>query len=473
MSDLGPEIRRYYEQIVERVDPMAPPPRGRGPVSYSSSTGVAIAAFAALVVLILFGVLPLLVPPGSEPAAPPSTSTDSTVVATHEESSPTSSPTTSLPRAPSGAGLVDLPDAPWAQGFLTPDRVDSTLLDAWSNAANRGYCALLAPASLGPEGSEAITRVAGFTPESNWSVAWDNPTGPGMTGSSELCEDCGRSAFGIRGSDLLNDGTEPTWSDGSGVTLHPQDGQYADGHKRVLANLVVSGQPCLYQVWSSLGETHLEWLIDQLRFVDGYYSEPIEAGFGQVEVVELGRPGWTGPPLPADAVEPLLIDRWEQATERSQNRECPLLALDDLGPGNEQALIRTANFGEWGVAWDNPTGPGHDGRNRPCSDCGRGVVGLSGGRGSLEVAPPARPYRAEWDDGSQGIFGYEGNLHNQLPADRIDLRDPVTGDPVTPRLHAWFEIADERGCVYELWTHLGQDHLHYLFTRLRYVTGHP
>ncbi len=74
------------------------------------------------------------------------------------------------------------------------------LLDAWSGSANRGYCSLLAPASLGPEGSEATPRVAGFTPELDWSVAWDNPAGPGMTGSSELCEDCGRSAFGILGS---------------------------------------------------------------------------------------------------------------------------------------------------------------------------------------------------------------------------------------------------------------------------------
>lgn len=473
MSDLGDEIRRYYEEIVERVDPMAQTTRRRDPVSYQWRRGVAIAAFTALVVLILFGVLPLLVPPDSEPVAPSSTSPDTTVATTAVESSSTSVPTTSLPQERSETGLGDLPDAPWSQDFLTPDSVNPVLLDAWSSAANRGYCSLLAPASLGSEGSEAKPSVAGFTPELDWSIAWDNPSGPGMAGTSELCEDCGRSAFGVQGSELLNDGAEPTWSDGSGVTLHPQEGQYADGHRRVLANLVVAGQPCLYQVWSSFGEAHLEWFIDQLRFVDGYYSEPIEAGFDEVEVVQMGSPAWTGPPLPAEAVEPLLIERWEQEAEGSQNRECPLLVLDDLGPGNEQAHIRTADFGGWGVAWDNPNGPGHDGRNQPCSDCGRGAVGLSGGRGSIEVAPPARPYRAEWDDGSQAIFGYEGNLHNQLPADRIDLRDPITGDPATPRLHAWLEIADEQDCIYELWTHLGQDHLHYLFTQLRYVTGHP
>ena len=369
--------------------------------------------------------------------------------------------------------ILDLPLAPWSGGTLTPADVDLLLLDAWSEAANRGYCSLLAPASLGPEGENAVPRRAGFTPDEDWHVAWDNADGPGMTGDSEGCDDCGRSAFGVHGTTLLNDGISARWSDGSGMEVLPSDFQvYTDGHQRVLANLVVTGQPCLYQVWSSLGEEHLVWFVNQLRFVESYYSEPFEPRrIGEATVIGLGDPPWEAPPLQEAEVDPLLLQRWEEASDRGG--QCPLLALSDLGPGNGEAEIRTARFGGWGVAWDNPDGPGHDGTNEPCSDCGRGVVGLSGGRGSPDTIPQGRPFRAEWEDSSYAVYGYEGNLYNQLPLDRIDMRDQVTGELTTPPLHAWIQIADQPDCLYQIWTHLGEDHLHYLFAQLRYVTGYP
>lgn len=82
MRDLGPEIRRYYESVVVRVDPSVSPVMGETSVSYSLRTGLAVAAFAALVALLVFGLAPLLlrsgpdVSDGPEPSVlPPVTST--------------------------------------------------------------------------------------------------------------------------------------------------------------------------------------------------------------------------------------------------------------------------------------------------------------------------------------------------------------------------------------------------------------
>lgn len=461
MADqLSADIRRYYESVVVRID------QTQSIVATQRSNwrrGVLIAVAAAIITALVLGIGLLLQPTES----PVVDTTPTTLIGSTET---TEAASTTLSEA--SAALDGLPPAPWSGAKLDPANVDVLLLDAWSQAGNKGYCSLLAPVELGPDGENAVPRLAGFTPHLDWFIAWDNPDGPGMTGSSELCEDCGRSAFGIHGVDLLKDGAEARWSDGSGMTIHPQDGQYADGHQRVLANIVVAGQPCFYQAWSSIGREHLLWFVDQLRFVDGYYSEPIEANVsGDVTVISLGDPPWIAPPLQETDVDLLLLQRWEETS--GGGGQCPLLALADLGPGNDQSEIRTARFGGWGVAWDNPEGPGHDGFNEPCSDCGRGVVGLSGGRGSPDSAPQGRPFRAEWEDGSYALYGYEGNLYNQLPPDRIDARDQVTGEPTTPPLHAWLQTADQPTCLYEIWTHLGDDHLHYLFTQLRYVTGYP
>jgi hypothetical protein len=375
--------------------------------------------------------------------------------------------TTIVVPTPTNAPWSELPNPPWSGEFLVADQVDVVLLDSWEKAANRGYCALLAPRALGADTEMAVARTAGFTAELEWFIAWDNPAGPGMTANSDLCEDCGRSAFGIHGSDQLrNRGVGVKWNDGSGLNHAPQ-GSYDDGHERVGASLSVAGQPCSYRVWSSLGVAHLDWFIDQLRFVEGHYSEPIKIGPPVSSTVEsLGAAPWSAPPLLESEVDELLLNRWAEAPASG---DCPLLAFAGLGDGADEPTIRLARFGGWGVAWDSPTGPGHYNTSEPCSDCGRGVIGLSGGSGGVSINPEAAPNHVEWDDGSTAIFGYDGLLYNLLPLERIDIRDPKTGDPTTPPIHAWIQTADNPQCAYEVWTHLGNEHLLQLFDQLRYV----
>lgn len=72
MSDLGNDIRRYYESVVDRHDPGSPrisPKRGSNPVL----RGIGVAVAAVLVVLILFGAIPLLFPGSSTPVGPADT----------------------------------------------------------------------------------------------------------------------------------------------------------------------------------------------------------------------------------------------------------------------------------------------------------------------------------------------------------------------------------------------------------------
>ena len=191
-----------------------------------------------------------------------------TTTSVSEATTSTVSKVTSTAGQPDTSAVVELPSAPWTGQPLDPEAVEPLLSEAWHEAANRQECPLLAPANLGPEGEAAVARQAGFEPDLEWFVAWDNPDGSGMTGNSEACEDCGRSAFGIHGSSSLAENAEPQWNDGSSMTVHTQGFvAYEDDHHRELAVISVSDHPCSYEVWSSLGKDHLSWFVDQLRYV--------------------------------------------------------------------------------------------------------------------------------------------------------------------------------------------------------------
>jgi hypothetical protein len=123
----------------------------------------------------------------------------------------------------------------------------------WQNAANRSVCALVAFADTGEAARGAVPRRANFS--GGWAVAWDLP---GQ-----------RSAFGIAGtgttwtSDTHQWPDRIVWTDGSRATWGLEGGT-GPSH---LAYVSVAGQGCLYNVWSSLGEDHLRYLLGELRFV--------------------------------------------------------------------------------------------------------------------------------------------------------------------------------------------------------------
>jgi hypothetical protein len=143
---------------------------------------------------------------------------------------------------------------PWRGAKLARKDVPVVYLREWERAENRDHCALLAPRSIaGVE--QATPRSATFA--GGWAVAYDTP---------EV-----RSAFGIAGTGAEPRGTMYSkwpfardWDDGSTIGYGPEGGTGPNQ----LAYLRIAGQDCLYNVWSRLGQKHLEALIAELRFVE-------------------------------------------------------------------------------------------------------------------------------------------------------------------------------------------------------------
>lgn len=162
-------------------------------------------------------------------------------------------------------------DSPWSKPPLAKHEVPQVFLEQWRQVGNRvSSCAAIAPTSLG-SGQGATPRPANFGTNA-WAIAYDKPGLPGRRPDGSFCDNCGRGAFGIAGTSVNID--EPRYQ---GFSFHRQwaDGSRADygleggDSLPYLAYLEISGQRCLYNVWSFLGRDHLEHLLDHLRFIEG------------------------------------------------------------------------------------------------------------------------------------------------------------------------------------------------------------
>lgn len=160
---------------------------------------------------------------------------------------------------------------------------------------------------------------------------------------------------------------------------------------------------------------------------------------------------WSLPPLAPDAVPVIAIDAW---TAAENHLWCSALLPVGTGPGTEGAVARQAEFaGGWAVAWDLPGGPGTFADGSPCEDCGRSAFGVAGVGLTWEPTTGYRwPDVVEWTDGSVLGFGGEGF------------------DPMSPKTLGEIHVAGQ-GCMYQVWTHLGPEHLRSLVEDLRFVEG--
>jgi hypothetical protein len=157
--------------------------------------------------------------------------------------------------APPGTAIAALPPAPWSGAPLGGADVAAIYTAQWRRAENRHHCALVALESP-PYHDQATPRAATFS--GGWGVAYDMP---GL-----------RSAFGIAGAGVDADAADVysdwhhhlAWSDGSEAGYGPEGGI---GTKQ-LAYLTITGERCLYNVWSWFGPEHLEQLLGQVRRVD-------------------------------------------------------------------------------------------------------------------------------------------------------------------------------------------------------------
>ncbi len=337
------------------------------------------------------------------------------------------------------------PDAPWTVLPVPLDSVPPELADEWSIAENRMWCSALTIDN--PRLVEAYkARTANF--EGGWGLVYDAP---------DL-----RSAFGVAGTSLV--------SQIELVRRWPNVEYYAEGsvlgyggegldesNPRRLGELVVFGQGCIYQVWSELGNEHLMEVVNSLRFVEGLQAEPVEL-VTEVEVRVGGVAPWVASP-PTDDVPFLPIGRPEAGIEG------PLLLPTTIE--FDSATIRSATVGAWGVAWDVPGQPGHDTLNVPCEVCGRGVVGFAEfGPNEARTGPVGLPLRIGYNDGSYAEIGYYVG-DDLLPADRYQFADRQTGILVPAGYRARVVVSDGR--EYQMWSHLGLDHLLEMIEGLREV----
>jgi hypothetical protein len=211
-------------------------------------------------------------------AAPP------TSAAPASESTTTTSPSTTTDTAKATTSTVDeapteAGTAPWAAPALDPATVDPAMLEAWRAAENRDTCPLLAPARLPDDvGAGVRARTASFG--GGWGYTWDVPETPGQRPDGTSAPDAGRSTFGVAGAGIAPapDSTSRwphtlSWSDGSSAGYGYEGASRGDPNPnpldttKWLAYLDVEGAGCLYNVWSNLGQEHLEALIAELRLV--------------------------------------------------------------------------------------------------------------------------------------------------------------------------------------------------------------
>ena len=161
-----------------------------------------------------------------------------------------------------------LPAAPWSERILSEGEVPEQVIQAWRRADNRDWCAPVAPEGLAGERG----RARASTLHGGWAVEFDRRGARGVMRSGQLCERCGRSAFGIAGTarspaQLVDAESEmdfptPSFADGSHASIDASDEGVA------AATITVPDQGCVYQVWSFLGEEHLRGLVDRLRRVE-------------------------------------------------------------------------------------------------------------------------------------------------------------------------------------------------------------
>ncbi len=157
--------------------------------------------------------------------------------------------------------------APWGAEHLAAQAAPRPLLQAWTRAENQGWCAPLAPATLGAgEGARARTGSA----PGGWSLEFDRRGSAGIGANGEVCTTCGRGAFGITGTAMNAEDAEDLL--GPGATVFADGGridvQANADEPAAVATVVVPGQDCVYQVWSFLGREHLDELVSGLRLVD-------------------------------------------------------------------------------------------------------------------------------------------------------------------------------------------------------------
>jgi hypothetical protein len=174
-------------------------------------------------------------------------------------------------------------------------------------------------------------------------------------------------------------------------------------------------------------------------------SAPIAAA---VDLSTLPPPPWSAPAIAASDAPRQILTAWQNAENRDS---CAPLASQSLGRA-AGARARTSELnGGWLVEFDRPGLPGVDRQGNECDTCGRSVVGIAG----TSMAPDAL-----LDPESDALApSYSDGSHAEV---EINEGDGESVASVTFTVNG-------QGCVYEVWSLLGADHLAEVVAGLRFV----
>lgn len=157
------------------------------------------------------------------------------------------------------------PAAPWRGATLPRGRVPEPFLDAWERARNRQSCGLLVPADTGPL---MVDPEAAFEPTPD-NGGWDIFLRDG----AKIVEILGLFSRESQPEEPRPAAFSKVWSDGSVARYSADDpgaGAPADPESTAFeATLEIPDQGCVYLIYDTLGKSHLEYVLERLRFAEG------------------------------------------------------------------------------------------------------------------------------------------------------------------------------------------------------------
>ncbi|MGE0788581.1 MAG: hypothetical protein AB7S26_23120 [Sandaracinaceae bacterium] len=162
---------------------------------------------------------------------------------------------------------------------------------------------------------------------------------------------------------------------------------------------------------------------------------------------------WATPPIASEAAPGAVLAAWRDAENRSVC--APIAPIATGAADGAEARVSTLIEGGWAVEFDRRGMPGMSERGAECRRCGRGVFGVAGTRMS-----PDELVMEESADESGPTFADGSQLVVDPPADG----ESIASATLTVR---------GQGCVYQVWSHLGEEHVRELVSALRVVDVNP
>ncbi|HJL16425.1 MAG TPA: hypothetical protein RMH99_12260 [Sandaracinaceae bacterium LLY-WYZ-13_1] len=172
-----------------------------------------------------------------------------------------------------------------------------------------------------------------------------------------------------------------------------------------------------------------------------------EVSFASLDLSGLPSAPWSSAPLASEQVPGPVLQAWAAARNRGV---CAPLAPADV----EGASARVSDLveGGWAVEFDRRGMPGLSASGETCRRCGRGVFGIAG----TGMSPDALVTEEDEADVPSPSFADGSHLQVEPPAEG----ESVAAATLTVR---------GQGCVYQVWSFLGEEHVRALVEQLRRV----